>query len=51
MLVHRYGPHIFHTNGERIFQYLSRFTEWLLYDTVRGWWVARRIRSRSTAIR
>ena len=27
VLVHRYGPHIFHTNGERIFEYLSRFTE------------------------
>jgi UDP-galactopyranose mutase len=32
VLVHRYGPHIFHTNGERIFQYLSRFTEWLPYE-------------------
>lgn len=28
VLVHRYGPHIFHTNGERIFQWLSRFTQW-----------------------
>lgn len=32
ILVHRYGPHIFHTNGERIFQYLSRFTEWHPYE-------------------
>lgn len=32
VLVHRYGPHIFHTNGERIFQYLSRFTEWRPYE-------------------
>jgi UDP-galactopyranose mutase len=32
VLVHRYGPHIFHTNGERIFRYLSRFTEWLPYE-------------------
>lgn len=32
ILVHRYGPHIFHTNGERIFQYLSRFTEWRPYE-------------------
>jgi UDP-galactopyranose mutase len=32
VLVHRYGPHIFHTNGERIFEYLSRFTEWLPYE-------------------
>lgn len=37
VLVHRYGPHIFHTNGERIFQYLSRFTEWHPYEhRVRG---------------
>ena len=32
ILVHRYGPHIFHTNGERIFEYLSRFTEWRSYE-------------------
>ncbi|MGN2244814.1 UDP-galactopyranose mutase [Frateuria sp. GZRR33] len=32
LLVHRYGPHIFHTNGERIFQYLSRFTAWRPYE-------------------
>lgn len=32
VLVHRYGPHIFHTNGERIFQWLSRFTEWRPYE-------------------
>jgi UDP-galactopyranose mutase len=32
VLVHRYGPHIFHTNSERIFQYLSRFTEWRSYE-------------------
>lgn len=32
VLVHRYGPHIFHTNAERIFQYLSRFTEWRPYE-------------------
>lgn len=37
VLVHRYGPHIFHTNAERIFEYLSRFTEWLPYEhRVRG---------------
>ena len=35
--VHRYGPHIFHTNGERIFEYLTRFTEWRSYEhRVRG---------------
>lgn len=32
VVVHRYGPHIFHTNGERIFEYLSRFTEWRPYE-------------------
>jgi UDP-galactopyranose mutase len=37
VMVHRYGPHIFHTNGERIFAYLSRFTEWRPYKhRVRG---------------
>jgi UDP-galactopyranose mutase len=30
-IVHRYGPHIFHTNSERVFQYLSRFTDWRPY--------------------
>jgi UDP-galactopyranose mutase len=32
VLIHRYGPHIFHTNGERIAAYLSRFTEWRPYE-------------------
>jgi len=32
LLVHPYGPHIFHTNGARIVQYLSRFTEWRPYE-------------------
>jgi UDP-galactopyranose mutase len=31
ILVHRYGPHIFHTNAPRVVQYLSRFTEWRPY--------------------
>ena len=30
-LVHRYGPHIFHTNSRTIWDYLSRFTEWRPY--------------------
>jgi UDP-galactopyranose mutase len=30
--VHRYGPHIFHTNSARIFAYLSRFTAWRPYE-------------------
>lgn len=29
--IHRYGPHIFHTNIERVYTYLSRFTEWFDY--------------------
>ena len=32
VMVHRYGPHIFHTNAERIVQYLSKFTEWRPYE-------------------
>jgi len=32
VLVHRYGPHIFHTQSERVFRYLSRFTEWRPYE-------------------
>lgn len=32
VLVHPYGPHIFHTNSRRIFNYLSHFTEWRFYE-------------------
>src|SRR3954469_25778805 len=32
ILVHRYGPHIFHTNSREVFQYLSAFTEWRTYE-------------------
>lgn len=32
ILVHRYGPHIFHTNIKRVYEYLSRFTEWYEYQ-------------------
>ncbi|MGZ8265115.1 MAG: UDP-galactopyranose mutase, partial [Burkholderiales bacterium] len=32
VLVHPYGPHIFHTNGARIAEYLSQFTEWRFYE-------------------
>jgi UDP-galactopyranose mutase len=32
ILVHKYGPHIFHTNSKEVFDYLSRFTEWRLYQ-------------------
>lgn len=31
VLIHEYGPHIFHTNDEGVFEYLSRFTDWYLY--------------------
>ncbi|HZH78692.1 MAG TPA: UDP-galactopyranose mutase [Archangium sp.] len=31
ILVHKYGPHIFHTNSQDVFDYLSRFTEWRPY--------------------
>jgi UDP-galactopyranose mutase len=32
VLIHRYGPHIFHTQSERIFHYLSQFTAWRPYE-------------------
>lgn len=32
ILVHKYGPHIFHTNSSRVFEYLSRFTGWRDYS-------------------
>jgi UDP-galactopyranose mutase len=33
VLVHRYGPHIFHTNSRRVVDYLlSCFTEWRPYE-------------------
>jgi len=32
VLVHRYGPHIFHTNSGKVVDYLSRFTEWIPYE-------------------
>ncbi|MDR3300835.1 MAG: NAD(P)-binding protein, partial [Candidatus Accumulibacter sp.] len=30
--IHRFGPHIFHTNDPRVFDFLSRFTEWRPYE-------------------
>lgn len=30
--VHQYGPHVFHTNNESVFQYLSLFTAWIPYE-------------------
>ena len=32
ILIHQYGPHIFHTNDRRVFDYLSRFTKWRRYQ-------------------
>ena len=32
ILVHKYGPHIFHTNSKDVFDYLSLFTEWRDYE-------------------
>ena len=32
ILVHLYGPHIFHTNSAEVFDYLSRFTDWREYQ-------------------
>ena len=31
ILIHKYGPHLFHTDDARVWEYLSRFTEWHLY--------------------
>src|SRR3954447_21070993 len=32
VLIHKYGPHIFHTNSAEVFNYLSQFTEWRQYQ-------------------
>ena len=32
LLIHKYGPHIFHTNSKDVFDYLSRFTPWRQYQ-------------------
>lgn len=32
VMIHPYGPHIFHTNSQRVFDYLSRFTAWRPYE-------------------
>jgi UDP-galactopyranose mutase len=38
VLVHKYGPHIFHTNADKVVDYLSRFTDWRPYEhRVRAW--------------
>ena len=32
VLIHQYGPHIFHTNNKTVFDWLSRFTQWRDYQ-------------------
>lgn len=32
ILIHKYGPHIFHTNSAEVFDYLSNFTDWRSYQ-------------------
>ncbi len=32
ILIHPYGPHIFHTNSKKVFEYLSKFTDWRFYE-------------------
>lgn len=32
ILIHKYGPHIFHTNSKEVFEYLGQFTEWRPYE-------------------
>ena len=32
LMIHQYGPHIFHTNSQQIFDYLSQFTSWRPYE-------------------
>jgi UDP-galactopyranose mutase len=37
VIIHKYGPHIFHTNAIKVFDYMSQFTRWRLYEhRVRG---------------
>ena len=32
LLIHKYGPHIFHTNSRKVFDYLGQFTSWRPYE-------------------
>src|SRR6476619_1597376 len=32
ILIHKYGPHIFHTNSKEVFEYLGHFTAWRPYE-------------------
>jgi UDP-galactopyranose mutase len=31
ILIHKYGPHLFHTSNQKVWDYLSKFTEWQIY--------------------
>ena len=44
VMVHRFGPHVFHTNAQQVVDYLSKFTDWRPYEhrvlaSVRGFLV------------
>ena len=32
ILIHQYGPHLFHTNIDQVYEYLSKFTKWFPYE-------------------
>jgi len=32
IIIHKYGPHLFHTNNKDVFDYLSNFTDWQIYN-------------------
>ena len=32
ILIHKYGPHIFHTNSKKVFNFLSKYTDWHIYN-------------------
>lgn len=32
IMIHKYGPHLFHTNNKKVFDYLSKFTKWDVYN-------------------
>ena len=40
VLVSKYGAHLFHTNNERVWRFVTRFSEWTQYEhRVAGWCV------------
>ncbi len=32
IIIHKYGPHLFHTNLDNVYEYLSKFTKWFKYE-------------------